>query len=222
MKKIKGIEIYSQIQQLMSTITDIIDNKDRYVYSSDPDMNDVGTTLFQDEKYFQNKLNKVANKVFVEYPGNDKDLLIEHINSLNINDLEKAILVATYFHSNQVDKGGNPYILHVLSVAMKVKTMKEKIVAILHDILEDTEITKEDLKKLKFSDEIIEAVECLTRQENESYMDFIRRIKTNDLSKSVKIEDLDENMDLRRLDEVTEEDLKRFKKYKKARKILSE
>ena len=134
--------------------------------------------------------------------------------------LSKAIIMAARNHDGQVDKGGNPYILHPLRVMAHVCTVEEKIVAVLHDTLEDTEIMKEDLLDAGFGEEIVEAIACLTRNHNEKYMDFIARCKNNNLARVVKIADLADNIDLTRIKNPTEKDYKRVEKYKIAIKTL--
>lgn len=136
--------------------------------------------------------------------------------------LVKAIILATENHKGQLDKGGHPYILHPLRVMVNVKSLKAKIVAILHDIIEDTDITKEDLLSMKFPYEIVEAIELLSKPKKEDYIHYIRRIKKNPLAKEVKMADLQDNMDLTRLNKITEKDLNRVEKYKKAYSILNE
>lgn len=139
-----------------------------------------------------------------------------------MNQLEQAIMLATKYHAGQVDKGGNPYILHPLSVMQKVKTIEEKIVALFHDILEDTPATKTDLLNYGYSKEIVLAVVALTRLQGESYGQFIRRLHENPLALSVKIADLTDNMDLSRIESPTESDYARVIKYAKVLKRINE
>jgi GTP diphosphokinase / guanosine-3',5'-bis(diphosphate) 3'-diphosphatase len=134
--------------------------------------------------------------------------------------LEKAILIATKAHAGQVDKGGNPYILHPLAVMQRVKTLKAKIVAVLHDVLEDTTVTKEDLLMEGFPEDIVAAVIGVTRQKGESRKQFIRRASLNPISKEVKIADIEENMDLTRIPNPTEKDYRRIEMYKKELEFL--
>ncbi len=96
----------------------------------------------------------------------------------------------------------------------------EKIVAILHDVVEDSEVTLEVLKNEGFSEIILEAVDCLTRRNNESYMDFIKRCKQNEIARVVKIEDLLDNSDLSRIPNPSKKDFERVKKYEQALKEL--
>lgn len=116
-----------------------------------------------------------------------------------MNYLNKAVKIAVMAHSGQLDKGGEPYIFHPFRVALNCETLDEKIVAMLHDTVEDTEITIEYLVDEGFSRDITEAVDSLTRRSGEDYMDFIRRISENRLAATVKLHDLADNMDESRL-----------------------
>nr|WP_313164285.1 GTP pyrophosphokinase [Sedimentibacter sp.] len=135
--------------------------------------------------------------------------------------LNKAITLAAKAHDGQVDKGGNPYILHPIRVMMNCESETEKICAILHDVIEDTNITFEDLKRQGFSDEIITALDCLTKRAGESYDDFISRILPNKTACYVKLEDLIDNMDLTRIQNSSQEDAVRIQKYKLAADRIS-
>ena len=136
--------------------------------------------------------------------------------------LEKAVKLAEKAHAGQVDKGGQPYILHPKRVMEKCKTEEEKITAILHDVMEDTPYTLDDLRKEGFSEEILEALLCLTHREGEAYMAYIVRICQNPLAVRVKYADLQDNMDLRRIPEPTEQDFARLEKYKAAKARIEE
>lgn len=131
--------------------------------------------------------------------------------------LEKARKIAETAHAGQVDKGGQPYILHPLWVAERCETAEEKIVALLHDVIEDTDRTVEDLRQEGFSETVLQAVACLTHREGESYMDYVERVCRNPLAARVKLADLSDNMDLSRIPHPTEKDLARVEKYKKAK-----
>jgi (p)ppGpp synthase/HD superfamily hydrolase len=128
----------------------------------------------------------------------------------------KAWGIALAAHRGQKDKGGNEYYLHPLRVAERCENAKEKIVAVLHDVIEDTEYTADKLREEGFSEEIVEAVLSVTRQDGETYMDFIKRAACNPIGKVVKIADLEDNMDITRLPELTDQDLSRLKRYHKA------
>jgi len=134
--------------------------------------------------------------------------------------LEKAIELATTHHKGQVDKGGHAYILHPLAVMMRVNTIEEKIVAVLHDIIEDTPVTLHELRKHSFPEHIIEAIDILTKRKKESYDKYIWRIKNNPLALVVKLADIEENLNLKRIPSPTKKDLERIKKYFLVKKYL--
>lgn len=134
--------------------------------------------------------------------------------------LIKAIALANKVHAGQFDKAGKPYILHPLRLMLKFNNEEEMIIAVLHDVIEDGEVTLEQLHELGISQQIITAIDCLTRRKGESYEEFITRIKPNNLARKVKIEDLKDNMDLTRLATVSEKDLLRIAKYHKALRVL--
>lgn len=137
--------------------------------------------------------------------------------------LRRAIDIAKEAHKGQVDKAGNEYIDHPLRVMAAGHTINEKIVGILHDVIEDTDWTFERLEAEGFTTEIIEALKCVTKlSEDESYDAFIKRVKANPLAVAVKMKDLADNMDIRRLDELTDKDFKRLQKYHRAYKELME
>src|SRR5215468_6717515 len=130
--------------------------------------------------------------------------------------LEKAISIAVEAHRGQKDKNGKPYILHPISVMGKVRTQTDKIVAILHDVVEDTHWTFEDLKKAGFPAEILDALDCVTKRAWEPYEDFVKRSAGNPIARRVKLADLEDNMDVRRMLAITERDFERLKKYRHA------
>ncbi|MDW7670341.1 MAG: GTP pyrophosphokinase [Bacillota bacterium] len=130
--------------------------------------------------------------------------------------LEKAIEIALKAHQGQTDKAGAPYILHPLRVMLAGETETEQICGILHDVVEDSNVSLEDLKMEGFSDEVLQVLELLTRKESESYDEFIDRVMTNGTAMRVKLADLKDNMDLTRIEKITEADLVRVRKYRKA------
>lgn len=136
--------------------------------------------------------------------------------------LEHAIEIAVEAHKGQIDKGGSPYILHPLRVMMSVDLELEKIVAVLHDVVEDSNWTFESLLAEGFSIEVIEALKSVTKNsDNEDYDLFIQRAMQNPIGRKVKIADLRDNLDVTRISEITDTDVKRINKYKKALKLLS-
>jgi len=131
--------------------------------------------------------------------------------------IEDAILWATEVHRGQVDKSGNPYILHPIRVMMRMTSPEARIVAILHDTIEDSDHTLDDLRALGYDEPIIAAVDAISRREDESYEEFIQRLKPNPLARRVKLGDLLDNMDLRRANPVVaEKDAERLARYQRA------
>ena len=124
-----------------------------------------------------------------------------------------ALELAVEKHKNQTDKAGNPYILHPLHVMENVNSKEGKIVAILHDIIEDTDITEDYLFKIGLSKRIVDAVVALTRSEDMDYQEYIKNLSSNPLAKEGKLADLEHNMDLKRLPTLEEKDLERNRKY---------
>ena len=138
-----------------------------------------------------------------------------------MSTLQRAIEIATEAHQGQFDKAGNEYIGHPLRVMEMGATEEEKIVGVLHDVVEDTDWTFGMLEAEGFSQEVIAALKCVTKiSENENYDDFIERVRKNPLATAVKINDLSDNMDIRRLPYLSDKDVKRLKKYLKAYKKL--
>lgn len=131
--------------------------------------------------------------------------------------LSKAILIATQAHDGQLDKAGKPYILHPLTVMHKLKTQDEELqaIAVLHDVIEDTSVTADDLLNAGLSGRIVVAVECLTKREGQSLVEYKQAVFSNTDAMLVKAEDLRHNSDLRRLKAVTDKDIARSEKYLK-------
>ena len=138
-----------------------------------------------------------------------------------MSTLERAIEIATEAHRGQRDKAGTDYIGHPLRVMAAGKTTEEKIVGVLHDVIEDSDWTLEGLTTEGFAPEIIEALRCLTHAEEEPYERYIARIKGNPLAVAVKLNDLTDNMDIRRLPYLSDKNVKRLKRYLRAYKQLN-
>lgn len=130
--------------------------------------------------------------------------------------LEHAIAIAAGAHAGQVDKGGSPYILHALRVMLKVDSLEERIVAVLHDVVEDCDISLDELREEGFSEAVLAAVDALTRRSGETYEDFIARVAQNPIGRVVKLADLEENSDLSRIAQPGWDDLERVEKYRRA------
>lgn len=137
-----------------------------------------------------------------------------------MNMAVEAVLLATKAHANQQDKGGQPYILHPLRVMMYMSSDEARAVAVLHDVLEDTDVTADDLRKAGFPKEVVEAIMILTKNTKEDYDSYIIKVKQNQLARAVKIADIKDNLNLTRIPEPTEADLARIEKYKRALKEL--
>lgn len=128
-------------------------------------------------------------------------------------ELNKAYEIASMAHKNQKDKGGIEYINHPVAVSTLVGSLEEKIVALLHDVVEDTHVTLEELKSFGFNDNVIAAIDAISKKAGESTDDYMNRVKNNKLACSVKKADLLHNMDISRLKVVNKKDLERFDKY---------
>lgn len=127
--------------------------------------------------------------------------------------LEKAEKLAREAHQGQKDKSGADYIGHPIRVSARCKSPKAKIAGLLHDTIEDTYVTAQTLKEAGFDDDIVDAVLTLTRQKDETYAEYIVRASQNEIAKEVKIADLEDNLDIRRLNDITEKDMLRIRKY---------
>jgi len=136
--------------------------------------------------------------------------------------LEKAIEIAAQAHRGQVDKAGNPYILHVLRVMLRMTDLTDMVVGVLHDIIEDTPWTATGLAAKGFPAEVVRVIQLLSKKEGESYKDFIARLAPDPLARRVKIADLEDNMDVRRMKSISEGDWERLAKYQQARRDLIE
>lgn len=138
---------------------------------------------------------------------------------INTKLTKKAMIIAYNAHMNQFDRAGVPYIYHPIHLAEQMDTEIECIVALLHDVVEDTDVTFEQLKK-EFSGEVIEVLKLLTHDKNTDYMEYIMKLKKNPIAKKIKIADIKHNSDETRLEKVTLKDIARRNKYKKALEIL--
>lgn len=137
-----------------------------------------------------------------------------------MSTLERAIEIAASAHAHQVDKAGEPYILHPIRVMLSVQSAEQRIAAILHDVVEDTDWTIEQLAAEGFTSEVLDAVVALTKVDGESRLDAARRAVRDPIARHVKLADVTDNMDLSRIDSPTEKDYARIEEYKKVRQIL--
>lgn len=135
---------------------------------------------------------------------------------------KKALKLSFEAHKEQVDKSGMPYVYHPFHLAEQMVTEETIIVALLHDVVEDTDYMLEDIRNMGFSDSVIDALALMTHEKSVPYMEYVAKIKTNSITTAVKIADLKHNSDLSRLDVVDEKALERAEKYKKALALLED
>lgn len=131
--------------------------------------------------------------------------------------LDRALRLAIEAHSGQKDRSGRPYILHVMKVVMGCRPDDDAMtVAALHDVVEDTPMTLDDLRGLGFAPKVVDAVDAISRRDGETYEDYIERVARNPLARRVKRVDLEHNMDVRRLPHITAADATRLERYRQA------
>ena len=135
--------------------------------------------------------------------------------------LELALSIATGAHKGQFDKAGVDYIEHPIYVASQVDTEEEKAVALLHDVIEDSPFTAEELLLAGLPETVVTAVQILSKKKGQDYQTYLENVKSNSLARVLKLADLKHNSDLSRLSSVTDKDLERLEKYKKAIDYLS-
>lgn len=135
---------------------------------------------------------------------------------------KKALKLCFEAHKEQVDKSGIPYVFHPFHLAEQMQTEETTVVALLHDLVEDTDYTIEDLTRMGFDETITGAIALMTHADDVPYMDYVREIKKNPIAKAVKLADLKHNSDLTRLDVIDEKALSRREKYLKAIALLEE
>lgn len=135
---------------------------------------------------------------------------------MQTNPLAHAIRIAAEVHEGQLDKAGQPYILHVLRVMFACQSPDAQVAGALHDVVEDSNWTLDDLRREGFSATVVDIVDALTRREGEDYFDFARRAASTPLGREVKRADLLDNMDLRRIADPTDKDWDRLKRYRRA------
>ena len=133
-----------------------------------------------------------------------------------MSDLQRAIEIAVEAHRGQVQKSGLPYVLHPLALMGAVASVDAKMAAVLHDVVEDTPWTLDDLRAEGYSETVVDALDCLTHRDGESYDDYLDRIAVNELAREVKLADLNDNMNARRIPKLQPKDLDRLGKYHRA------
>ncbi|MBO7251978.1 MAG: bifunctional (p)ppGpp synthetase/guanosine-3',5'-bis(diphosphate) 3'-pyrophosphohydrolase [Oscillospiraceae bacterium] len=135
---------------------------------------------------------------------------------------KKAMIICFQSHKDQVDKSGIPYVFHPIHLAEQMQDEDTTIVALLHDVVEDTDYTLDDLAEMGFQPQVIEAIGLMTHPKDVPYMDYVAKIKDNPIAKAVKLADLTHNSDLSRLDFVDDKSKARLDKYKSAINLLSD
>ena len=133
---------------------------------------------------------------------------------------KRAINIAYKAHEGQLDRSGIPYIFHPMHIAEQMTTEETCIVAILHDVVEDTDVTLDELKEAGFSENVINAINLMTHRDEVPYLDYVRALKDDPIASVVKLADLNHNSDRTRLNVITKKDEQRFLKYQKAKEIL--
>lgn len=134
---------------------------------------------------------------------------------------KKALKLCFEAHKDQTDKSGMPYVFHPFHLAEQMQDESTTVAALLHDVVEDTDCTLDDLRGMGFGEEIIEALSLLTHSPEVPYMEYVAQIKQNPIARAVKLADLAHNSDLTRMDTVDEKALQRQEKYKKAMELLN-
>lgn len=140
---------------------------------------------------------------------------------LYTNLTRKAMRVSFEAHKNQVDKDNIPYVYHPYEVASRMEDEESVCVALLHDVVEDTDMTFEELGKMGFTDSIIEALKLLTHKDGVPYMEYVEALSVNPIARRVKMSDLTHNMNRTRRENITQQDEKRWAKYQKAYDYLA-
>ena len=141
-------------------------------------------------------------------------------NQIDMATLERAIEIATRAHAGVVDKAGQPYVLHPLRVMHAVNSAHERMAAVLHDVVEDTDVTLDDLKAAGFPPEVLDAVAALTKLSGEGRISAAKRAARNPIARAVKLADVTDNLDLRRIAQPTEKDFARLREYEQVRLLL--
>jgi (p)ppGpp synthase/HD superfamily hydrolase len=142
------------------------------------------------------------------------------LNAPKTPTLEDAIILAATHHRGQTDKAGEPYVLHPLRLMLSLRDPHERLAALLHDIVEDTDITLDDLRALGYPTPVVAAIELLTHTDGSPYLDYVARLKTNPIARAVKLADLADNMNLDRIAQPTAKDRVRIQRYQAARELL--
>ncbi|MCA9403041.1 MAG: GTP pyrophosphokinase [Candidatus Omnitrophica bacterium] len=137
-------------------------------------------------------------------------------------DLQRAIAIAVEAHRDQTRRNGSPYVLHPLRVMLSFEDETRRIIGVLHDVVEDSDWSLDDLREEGFAAEVVAAVDALTKREGEDYQEYLDRLETDALARSVKLADLRDNMNVIELPVVREQDTQRLNRYRQAYQLLSD
>ena len=137
------------------------------------------------------------------------------------NLIEDAVSLALWAHAGQQDKAGAPYILHAMRVASRMESQESIITALLHDTIEDSDLTLDELRQRGYPQPVLAALECLTKRDDEVYDDYLERVRANELARRVKLADLADNVNLARIEKPSQADHERLTKYERAIDFLS-
>ena len=139
-----------------------------------------------------------------------------------MSTIERAVEIAARAHAGQLDKAGAPYLLHPLRLMLSVNSPEERMAAVLHDVVEDTEVTLDDLRAEGFPAQVIEAIQALTKQTGETRLEAARRAARHPIARVVKLADVTDNMNIRRIASPTEKDYARLKEYEVVKQLLEQ
>lgn len=137
-----------------------------------------------------------------------------------MSDLQRALEIAVEAHQGQQGKDGSPYVLHPIRLMLSLESNDARIAALLHDVVEDTPVTIDDLRSAGFSETVLEAIGLLTHLDFDDYDEYVEKLSQNSVARQVKLADLTDNMNIKRLPDVREKDLQRLAKYHRVWKKL--
>lgn len=212
-KKLKVYLNYDAETKEYSIIPPELEAHQIYAFGSDvTDTVEELITLIDDVQFFE-----YNDDVVEADPQDIIGLLLQIIPQCKVSDEDKRYIDTVNLmmrqHYGQKDKAGKDYYFHPTRVSERLDLIEDKIVALLHDTIEDTGLTSEELLQLGYSQDTVDAILSVTRKQGESYADFIARANTNQTGRLVKLADLEDNMDIRRLPDLTEKDWHRLNKY---------
>ena len=182
------------------------------------DNNEAFRYSFGEEKWYHSDISDSCNEITEQEALILLDKQRKKLNAL----LELAEKTAAEKHEGQLDKGGNPYFTHPQAVAAQLENTEHKIAAYLHDVCEDTPTTFDKLLRMGFTPRIVNSIKLLTKSDDISYDEYLKKIKSDECARSVKMADIRHNMDISRIPCPTEKDFARLEKYRKALKFLEE